>query len=69
MARCEFEGITMFYPEDNEANEITETTEDQPLVLDGTANLDYSDDEPAPRIKGLAELLNQYLRNKSGQNL
>jgi len=50
----------MFYPRDNELNEITDTNEGQYLVLDGTANLEYFDDEPIPRVKGLIELLSQY---------
>ena len=50
----------MFYPKDNELNEITDTSKGQFLVLDGTANLDYFDDEQTPRVKGLIELLNQY---------
>lgn len=67
--RCAFAGLAMFYPEDNEAKENTETTGDQHLLLDGTVNLDYADDEPVPRVKGLIELLNQYFRKKPGQNL
>jgi hypothetical protein len=50
----------MFYPGDNESSEITDTGECQYLVLDGTANLEYFDDEQVPRVKGLIELLNQY---------
>ncbi len=52
--------IVMFYPKDNELNEITDISEGQYLVLDGTANLDYFDEEQVPRVKGLIELLNQY---------
>ena len=66
---CAFEGLTMFYPEDKGANEISETTEDQHLVLDGTVNLEYSEDERIPRVKGLLELINQYFRDKKEQNL
>ena len=35
------------------------------LILDGTASLDYSDDEQVPRVKGLVELIKQYLGEKS----
>ncbi len=35
-------------------------TEGHFLVLDGTANLDYLEDDQVPRIKGLIELLNQF---------
>lgn len=59
----------MKYPEDTKSKAEADSTEDRHLVLDGTANLDYSDDEAVPRVKGLIELLNQYLGNKSGQNL
>ena len=48
----------MRYPEDTDTTE--DRDENQRLVLDGTASLDYSDDEPIPRVKGLIELLNQY---------
>ena len=42
----------MRYPEDTE--------DKRHLILDGTANLDYADDEQVPRVKGLIELLNHY---------
>jgi len=54
----------MHYPEDTEPKEHTNKTEDQHLVLDGTANLDYSDEDKIPRVKGLIELLNEYLGTK-----
>jgi len=54
----------MSYPEDTESEE--DTTEDQHLVLDGTVNLDYSDEDQVPRVKGLVELLNQYFSAKQG---
>lgn len=53
-------GIVMFYSGNNELKEITDTRETPCLVLDGTVNLDYVDDEQIPRVKGLIELLNQY---------
>ena len=39
---------------------MNDMAEGQPLVLDGTVNLDYSDSEPAPQIKGLIELVAEY---------
>ena len=54
----------MSYPEDAESK--VDTTEDQHLVLDGTVNLDYSDEDQVPRVKGLVELLNQYFSAKQG---
>ena len=55
----------MIYPEEIDKKEQVDTADKQNLVLDGTANLDYSDDEQVPRVKGLIELLNQYF----GKNL
>ena len=49
----------MFHPNDFDPQE-SNISEDHFLVLDGTANLDYLDDDQVPRIKGLIELLNQY---------
>ena len=54
----------MIYPEDKERKENTDSTEDQYLVLDGTANLDYSDDDQVPRVKGLIKLVSQYFSKK-----
>ncbi len=52
--------MIMVYPGDNELKEIADTREGQYLILDGTANLDYIDDEQIPRVKGLIELMSQY---------
>ena len=57
----------MHYSEDTELKKHTDTTEDQHLILDGTANLDYSDDD-VPRIKGLIELLKEYFGTKNTWN-
>ena len=54
----------MFYARNNEIDEKHDSTEGHCLVLDGTANLDYFDEEQVPRVKGLVELLNQYFGNK-----
>ena len=56
-------GIPMQHPEDPEWKEHTDTTENQHLILDGTANLDYSDDD-VPQVKGLIELLKEYFGAK-----
>ena len=53
-------GMVIFYPGDNEFEEITDSSKNPYLVLDGTTNLDYVDDEQIPRVKGLIELPNQY---------
>ncbi|HUV20174.1 MAG TPA: hypothetical protein VMZ32_00165 [Gammaproteobacteria bacterium] len=42
---------------------IDELNQGQLLVLDGTVHLDYSDDEQIPRVKGLLELLGEYIGN------
>ena len=52
--------MVIFYPGDNEFEEITDSSKNPYLVLDGTTNLDYVDDEQIPRVKGLIELPNQY---------
>ena len=57
--------MPVFYPEDTESKQNTDTTEDQHPVRDGTANIDCSDDDRIPRIKGLIELLNPCLGDKS----
>jgi hypothetical protein len=59
----------MNHPEEAKSKAEPSANEDQRLVLDGTANLDYPDVEPVPRVKGLIELLNQYLGKKPDQNL
>jgi hypothetical protein len=50
----------MFDYEDADLEDMDELIEDQRLVLDGTVNLDYAEDEQIPRIKGLLELLSEY---------
>ena len=55
----------MHSPENTETEDNNDTTDSQHLVLDGTANLDYPEEEQVPRVKGLIELLNQYLGKKS----
>ena len=57
----------MIYPEDAEPKDHADKT-DNHLIFDGTVNLDYSDDSQVPRVKGLIELLNQYLGEKPVQN-
>lgn len=56
----------MFYLEDAEPKDYADK-EDNHLIFDGTVNLDYSDDNQVPRVKGLIELLNQYLGDKPVQ--
>ena len=57
----------MLCPEDAEPKDYPDKPENQHLILDGTANLDYPDD--VPHVKGLIELLNEYFEDKSNQNL
>ena len=54
----DFESIDQ--EEIEEIEEMDDMIEGQPLVLDGTVNLDYSDCEQAPRVKGLIELVGEY---------
>ena len=64
MTFCSFQGVYMYYPEDSDTKEYTEKPEQHRLVLDGTASLDYADEEQVPRVKGLIELLNQYFGDR-----
>jgi hypothetical protein len=50
----------MYDYESVDQEEMEDMIEGQPLVLDGTVNLDYSDCEQAPKIKGLIELVSEY---------
>ncbi len=50
----------MYDYESVDKEEMEDMIEGQPLILDGTVNLDYSDCEQAPRIKGLIELVGEY---------
>ena len=50
----------MYDYESVEQEEMDDMIESQPLILDGTVNLDYSDDEQALRVKGLIELVGEY---------
>ncbi|MDH3759469.1 MAG: hypothetical protein OEU50_00720 [Gammaproteobacteria bacterium] len=54
----------MHHSDDTDTKQHTEKAEEHRLVLDGTASLDYSDDEQIPRVKGLIELLSQYFSNR-----
>jgi hypothetical protein len=56
-------GVAMFYNKEAEPKKDIDKTDDQHLVLDGTVNLDYSDDD-VPRVKGLIELLKEYFGDK-----
>jgi hypothetical protein len=47
--------------------ELDDMIEGQPLVLDGTVNLDYTDYEQAPRVRGLIELVSEYAGWNSDQ--
>ena len=55
-------GVAMTDPTEKE--DIVETIEDPQLLLDGTANLDYPDEEQVPRVRGLVEILEQYLGSR-----
>ena len=55
----------MQHPEDTDITD--DRKERRHLILDGTANLDYADDDELPRVKGLIELLNQYFGKRGRQ--
>ena len=50
----------MYDYESVDQEEMNDMIKGQPLVLDGTVNLDYSDYEQVPQIKGLIELVAEY---------
>ena len=50
----------MYDYESVDQEEMEDMIEGQPLVLDGTVNLDYSDCEDDLQIKGLIELVGEY---------
>ena len=58
----------MLYPEDAEPKDYADRAENQHLIFDGTANLDYLDDNQIPQVKGLIELLNQYFTEKPNRD-
>jgi hypothetical protein len=58
----------MLYPEDAEPKDYEDKPENQHLIFDGTANLDYLDDNQIPQVKGLIELLNQYFTEKPNRD-
>ena len=60
--------LIMLNIENTEIEEKAEKAGDQRLILDGTVNLDDSDDDQIPRVKGLIELLNQYFSDKPVKN-
>ena len=57
----------MYDYESVDQEELDDMTERQSLVLDGTVNLDYTDYEQAPRIRGLIELVSGYAGMKRNQ--
>ena len=60
------QGVFMTYPENTETRENTDVNRDRQLIPDDAANMENSDDDQIPRVKGLIELLNQYFVKKSG---
>jgi hypothetical protein len=57
----------MYDYESVDQEELDDMTGGHPLVLDGTVNLDYTDYEQAPRIRGLIELVSGYAGWKPDQ--
>ena len=57
----------MYDYESVDQEELDDMIEGQPLVLDGTVNLDYTDYEQTPRIRGLIELVSGYAGWKPDQ--
>jgi hypothetical protein len=57
----------MYDYESVDQEELDDMIEGHPLVLDGTVNLDYTDYEQAPRVRGLIELVSEYAGWNSNQ--
>ena len=55
----------MTSPGENEAKDIADNTEDHQLLMDGTVNPDYFDDDQVPRVRGLIELLEDFLYTRN----
>ncbi len=51
----------MNYPGNNEAKPTGSSGNQQKPVLDSTVHIEEPEDEPAPRVRGLIELFNQFL--------
>ena len=59
----------MFNFDETGSDEITDWKKNQHLILDGTAHLESPENEEIPRVKGLIELFNQFLRGNSDRRL
>ena len=51
----------MYYPDETKTDDFTDPTIDHKLLLDGTVSLEDGDDETIPRVRGLVELISDYL--------
>lgn len=51
----------MFFTNDTESNEYADVADNNPLVLDGTVNLEDGEEDSIPRVRGLVELISDYL--------
>ena len=54
----------MTYPDEKDDLATSGPDEDPQLLLDGTANLDYADEEAVPRVRGLIELVEEFLGHR-----
>jgi hypothetical protein len=54
----------MYYFEDNKPQPRSDSSEPHRLLLDGTVNLDYTEDEN-PQSNGWIALLKQYLASRT----
>ena len=53
----------MYYANDTESNEKADNADNNPLVLDGTVNLEDYEEDSIPRVRGLVELISDYLHD------
>ena len=54
----------MNYPESSELKPADGADDQQKLILDGTVHIEEPEDEPEPRVRGLIELLSQFLHQR-----
>ena len=53
----------MFPHNETESNEKADIADNNPLVLDGTVNLEDYEEDSIPRVRGLVELISDYLHD------
>ena len=60
MALPRLTGQAMNYPENNEVRPADAASDRQKQIPDGSDRIEEPGDEPAPRVRGLIELFNEF---------